>query len=98
MIARLKLAKQLIDAGLYEARGVLASVAGLISALGVLAALDPAMLPTQLHPFAAQIHDLGKWAVLVGVISGAVAAQSKPPIPPAPLTGAPSLLDDERDA
>jgi hypothetical protein len=97
MIARVKVAKQLLDAGLYEARGLLASIAGLISALGALAALDPAMLPASLQPYSAQIHDLGKWAVLIGVISGAIAAQSKPPIPPAPLTGAPSLLDDERE-
>jgi hypothetical protein len=95
MIERIRYAKQLFDAGLYELRGLVATLAGLLAGLGVFAALDPSMLPSALVPFAPQIHDMGKWALLAGVISGGVAAQSKKVLPPAPLAGAPSLLDDE---
>ena len=79
--------RTLVKEGQYQARGLMAGLAGLVAACGVLAALDPALLPSQLLPFQQQIHDLGKWAVLIGLVAGGVAAQSKPPLPkpPAPL-------------
>lgn len=96
MTARVRFAVQLMRAGLYEWRGLLAWVAGAAASLGVLAALEPSVLPSQLVPYTRQIHDLGKWALLVGGVCGFIAGQAKKPIPRAPAPSEPTLLDDER--
>lgn len=95
IIARLKFAKRLYDLGLYEVRGVLAWLAGAFASLGVLAALDPAMLPSFMVQYTPHIHDLGKVSLLVGVVAGVVAGQSKKPLPKPPAPTQPSILDDE---
>jgi hypothetical protein len=95
MIARLKYAKQLFDVGLLELRGLIAGTLDIASKLTVLAALSPGMLPDVLKPHHALIVTIGQWAVGVSFIAGLLVMQSKRAIPQLPVTGAPSLLDDE---
>lgn len=97
MIERIKYAKALWDVGLYEKRGLIAAAISSFCGLSVLAALLPGMLPAFLQPYHGLLVEIGKIATLVGYVAGAVAAQSKAPIPKVPVTGIPSLLDDESD-
>jgi hypothetical protein len=95
MIARLRYAKQLFDAGLLELRGLIAGTLDIASKLAVFAALSPGMLPDVLKPYHTQLVTIGQWAVGVSFLAGLLVMQSKRAIPQLPLTGAPSLLDDE---
>lgn len=99
MIDRIKFAKVLLGAGLYEWRPLLVSVAGIASTLTVLAALQPGLLPAILLPYHPQIVDVGKWAiVVVGLCGGILSQSTKAVLPTAPAPSAPSLLDDESGA
>jgi hypothetical protein len=96
MLDRVRFAKQLFDAGLYEMRGLVASALDIASKLAVLAALSPDMLPAVLKPHHAVFVSVGQWAIGVSFLAGIFVAQSKRVVPQLPPTGAPSLLDDER--
>lgn len=98
MIARLRYTKALFDAGLLELRGLIAGTLDIASKLTVLAALSPGMLPEVLQPHHARLVTVGQWAIGVSFLAGLLVMQSKRAIPQLPVTGAPSLLDDESGA
>ena len=95
MIARLKYAKDLFSAGLLELRGLLMGGLDIASKLSVLAALAPDMMPEALRPYHPWFVKVGIWALGVSFIAGLFVMQSKRAIPKLPVTGAPSLMDDE---
>ena len=97
MIARIRYAKRLFDAGLLELRGLVAGSIDIAMKLSVLAALSPGMLPDVLKPHHATLVTIGQWAVGVSFLAGLLVMQSKRAIPQLPLAAAPSLLDDESD-
>lgn len=95
MLERLRWTWKVMRSGLYDWRALVATVVGLAGLLTDLAALDPSILPAPLQPWAGPLREIGKWALLVTGLAGWVAAQAKPLLVPTPLTGAPTLLDDE---
>ena len=95
MIARLKFAKQLFDAGLLELRGLVMGILDIAGKLSVLAALAPEMMPEPLRPYHPWFVKIGIWALGISFIAGLFVMQSKRAIPQLPVAGAPSLLDDE---
>jgi hypothetical protein len=103
MIARVKVAKQLIDAGLYDSKaaaGILMVIAGVIAEIAHKVSEKPELvtaLPPSVRVALDWLLALAPVAELLIIVGGALASQGKPLLPPAPLTGAPSLLDDERE-
>lgn len=95
MLERMRFTARVMRAGLYQWRGLVASIVGVAGLLTGLAALDPDILPALLQPYAGTIREIGRWALLIVGVAGGVAAQGKPVLVPTPLTGAPTLLDDE---
>lgn len=96
-MARLQYMAALWKAGLLQMRGLYAYVLGLGTSIVALSALSIDSLPESMQRFHHGISEAGKWAVIAGIVLKTIQAQAKPVVPPAPLSGAPSLLDDERD-
>lgn len=101
MIARLRFTKQLISAGLYQtqaAAGIVLVIAGAIAEIAHKVSEKPetlSALPVAVQTVVGWLLALAPVAELLVIVGGVMAAQGKKLIPSAPLTGAPSLLDDE---
>ena len=101
MIARLRFTKQLMTAGLYETRaaaGMALVVAGAIVEIAHKVSEKPevlAGLPASVQTVVGWLLALAPFAELLVIVGGVMAAQGKKLLPATPLTGAPSLLDDE---
>jgi hypothetical protein len=88
---------RVMRAGAYQKRGLAAVAVAAVALAQLLLAVDPALMPDALVPYAPQIRDSAKWVLLVLAGAGAVAAQSKPPLVPGIAPEQPNLFaDDER--
>jgi lysylphosphatidylglycerol synthetase-like protein (DUF2156 family) len=87
-MARVRYALALHDAGVYKWRPIITSVVATASALTVLAALQPGILPEALDRHHAAIVQIGKWAAVVVAVCTFILAQTSekvlPQLPPEP--------------
>ena len=91
MRERLQYMLTLWRAGLLQMRGLYAYLLGLGTSVTALAALSPDMWPSRLAPFHDGIVEIGKWAVIFGIVMKTIQAQSKKVVPDLPPDNPPTL-------
>ena len=80
--ARIQLAKNLRAIGAYHWRPLITSLIGFVSGLTVFATLTPDMLPDFMLLYHPYLVGIGRTAVVIGVVAGAVLAQTSQKVLP----------------